>query len=59
MHTGATGWKRLGISLSLIWLLGVIGFATYEYLNLPVAGYFVDSVIAKTGEPFSELAGNQ
>ena len=58
MQSHATGWKRLGISLSLIWALAVCGLATYEWLAFAPTSYFVESVVVKTGEPASVSTGN-
>ena len=52
-------WRRLGIALSVLWLVAIGGFAAYEVLAEPPApGHFVELVIQKTGEPVSTLKGN-
>ena len=53
------GWKRLGLAVSLVWVLAVCGLATYEWIQVPKpAGYFVEATVEKTGEPYSALKSN-
>ena len=48
-----TGWKRVGLSLTLLWLLGVLSVVGYEWFNVPrSSGYFVKAVVEKTGEQY-------
>jgi len=59
MKTLHTGWKRFGISISLIWGAIIVSFVIFEWITVPTPeGYFVKAVIEKTGEPFSTLSGN-
>ena len=59
MRSNLKGWKRLGFSLSLVWVLAVCALSAYEWFHLPrSAGYFVDAAIEKTGEPYLALKDN-
>ena len=59
MCSNLKGWKRLGFSLSLVWVLAVCVVTAYEWFQVPKpTGYFVEAAIEKTGEPYLALKGN-
>lgn len=52
------GWLRLGIAISILWLVCIAGLVAYEWMNVTSSGHFVEVVAQTTGEPVSTLEGN-
>ena len=53
------GWNRIGIILSVLWMLSVIGYTAIEFQLGPESNMLlVDMVVTKTGEPIKVLEGN-
>jgi hypothetical protein len=53
------GWQRLGIVISTVWTLSILGLVYFEKKEGPFSHSIVtDTVVAKTGEPASVLNGN-
>jgi hypothetical protein len=54
------GWTRLGIVLTLLWMLAVFAELWIELKQGPFSlGLLTETVVAKTGEPISVLDGNR
>ena len=59
MHRHTIVWRRLGIALSILWLVSIAGWVAFEWLTEPpVSGYFIEVVVQQTGESFSSMKGN-
>ena len=53
MQHQKSGWIRLGISLSVVWVIAVSSLAIYEWMQFPTSDYIVDRVYTATGRPFT------
>ena len=53
------GWQRIGVVLSLLWVVLVCAYAVFEYAAGPdSAMVFIEMVVSKTREPAAVLKGN-
>ena len=53
------GWQRIGVALSLLWVIVVCAYAAFEYSVGPdSAMVFIEMITSKTREPISVLKGN-
>lgn len=54
------GWQRIGIVMSILWVIITSGYAMYElaWLSHPSSLLLTEVVVAKTGEPVSALKDN-
>jgi hypothetical protein len=56
MKTLHTGWKRFGISTSLIWWVITVIFVIFEWITVPKPeGYFVKAEGYLSGNEFADL----
>ena len=54
------GWQRLGIVLTILWIVAVASYALYELRVGPFGpSLLTETVVAKTGEPVAVLSGNE